>query len=113
MAEPRSQDTTGKSRWRVPLLIAEFGALAVLVGSMSLLGGQAEEGASLNQAWLLVPALASLVVFVSFLGLMYLRWVSEAGNGASRQRIIFALLALTLLGVWAFGIARTWQSMGQ
>ncbi len=106
---PRGNDS--KSRWRGPLLIAEFGALAVLVGSMSLLGGQAEEGEALNRAWLLVPALASLVVFLSFLGLMYLRWVSEAQGAATRQRVIFALLAVTLLGVWAFGIARTWQSM--
>lgn len=112
MVAQTPRDTSGKNRWRVPLLIAEFGALAILVGSMSLLGSQADEGAALNQAWLLLPAAASLVVFLSFLGLMYLRWVSEAGTGATRQRVTFALLALTLLGVWAFGIARTWQSIG-
>ncbi|MDX1633229.1 MAG: hypothetical protein R3280_01195 [Marinobacter sp.] len=113
MAEQTPRDTTGKSRWRIPLLVAEFGGLAVLVGSMSLLGSSAREGESVDQAWLLVPALASLVVFLSFLGLMYLRWINETGGGATRQRITFALLAVTLLGVWAFGIARTWQSIGQ
>lgn len=112
MAEQIPPDNGGRHPWRTPLLIAEFGSLALLVGSMALLGSQAEEGEAINRAWLLVPALASLVVFLSFLGLMYLRWIGEAGaRSATRHRVIFALLAVTLLGVWAFGIARTWQSM--
>ena len=99
--------------WRRPLLITEFVALAVLVGTMAWLGQQDNGGASsLAPAWLLVPALASLVVFLSFLGLMYIRWVASAEGGAGgRQRLLFALLALTMLGVWAYAIAETWQSL--
>ncbi|SES86588.1 MULTISPECIES: hypothetical protein [Marinobacter] len=97
--------------WRKPLLAAEFIALAVLVGSMAMLG-QVSDGNELNAAWLLIPAAASLVVFLSFLGLMYLRWIAAAGAGQSRrQRVLFGLLALTLLGVWAYAIAQTWHSL--
>ncbi|MGM0571721.1 hypothetical protein [Marinobacter sp.] len=97
--------------WRKPLLAAEFIALAILVGSMAMLG-QASGGGQVDPAWLLIPAGASLVVFLSFLGLMYLRWVASAEAGQSRrQKILFGLLALTLLGVWAYAIAQTWQSL--
>ncbi|WP_148861448.1 hypothetical protein [Marinobacter fonticola] len=104
--------------WRRPLLITEFGALAVLVGSMFFLGRIAgPEGAlnpegTLNPAWLLIPALASLAVFISFIGLMYLRWVANVeAQAAIKHKLIFAILTLTLLGVWAYGIAQTWRSL--
>ncbi|WP_152208496.1 hypothetical protein [Marinobacter changyiensis] len=98
--------------WRVPLLIAEFFALAILLGSMFIFSGLARDGATFDTGWLLIPAVASLVVFVSFIGLMYLRWVaaSEAGSG-TRQKVVFALLTLTLLGIWAFSIVQTWSSI--
>lgn len=98
--------------WRKPLLLAEFTALAVLVGSMALLGSKEGDGGAIQAAWLLIPAVASLVVFLSFLGLMYIRWVASAGGAAGgRQKLLFSLLALTLLGVWAYAIAQTWQSL--
>ena len=35
--------------------------------------------------------------------------IAAAGAGQSRrQRVLFGLLALTLLGVWAYAIAQTW-----
>lgn len=98
--------------WRKPLLVAEFTALAILVGSMAVLGRQGSESAPVAPGWLLIPALASLVVFLSFLGLMYIRWIAAAGpQQGKRQRLLFALLALTLLGTWAFAITQTWQSL--
>lgn len=97
---------------RVPLLIAEFSALAVLLGSMFIFSNLARDGSTFNTAWLLIPAVASLVVFISFIGLMYLRWVnaSEAGSRI-KHKVVFALLTLTLLGIWAFSIAQTWSSI--
>ncbi len=96
---------------RKPLLLAEFSALAVLLASMAWLSRHSEGG--LNPAWLLLPAAASLVVFLSFIGLMYLRWVAAAGSPDSRlHRILFFLLAITLIGVWIYGIANTWLSIG-
>lgn len=98
--------------WRKPLLAAEFIALAVLVISMALLGRMNPEEAPLNPAWLLIPALASLVVFASFVGLMYLRWVAAvSAERMLRHKIIFALLALTMLTVWLYGIANTWLAI--
>ncbi len=98
--------------WRRPLLVAEFTALAVLVGSMAVLGRQGTEATPAHPGWLLIPALASLVLFLSFLGLMYIRWIAAAGPGQNRrQQVLFSLLALTLLGTWAFAIAQTWQSL--
>lgn len=109
MTDKPSQD---KHPWRKPLLITEFSALAVLVGAMALLGRQGSEADPVQPFWLLIPAAASLVVFLSFLGLMYLRWVaSAAGKAGQRQKALFSLLALTLLGVWAYAIAQTWQSL--
>jgi hypothetical protein len=97
--------------WRKPLLAAEFIALAVLLGSMALLG-QVSDSGQVSAGWLLVPAVASLVVFLSFLGLMYLRWIAAASEGQSpRQKILFGLLVLTMLGVWAYAIAQTWHSL--
>ncbi len=98
--------------WRKPLLITEFAALAVLLVSMGWFSSRAGDGAELNPAWLLIPAAASLAVFISFIGLMYLRWVvAAAAERRTRHKIVFSLLVMTLLGVWAFGIANTWISL--
>lgn len=97
---------------RKTLLIIEFSALAVLLASMGWFSGQTEPGHSINPAWLLIPALASLCVFISFIGLMFLRWVVAASAANQlRHKIVFALLAITLLGVWVYGIASTWLSL--
>ncbi|MBE0486523.1 hypothetical protein [Marinobacter sp.] len=97
---------------RKPLLITEFSSLAVLLVSMAWLGNQSTAENPLNPAWLLLPAVASLGVFLSFIGLMYLRWVASAGDeGKPRHKLIFALLALSLLGIWIYSIANTWMSM--
>jgi hypothetical protein len=97
---------------RKALLITEFSALAVLLASMGWFSSQADTGHSINPAWLLIPALASLGVFASFIGLMYLRWVVAAGTADQlRHKLIFSLLAITLIIVWVYGIASTWLSL--
>lgn len=97
---------------RKPLLILEFAALALLLVSMAWFSGRAEEGAALSPVWLLIPAFASLAVFCSFIGLMYLRWVAAAqADNKTRHKIVFSLLAITLIGVWLYGIANTWISL--
>lgn len=112
MANSRPQKNPKRPPWRTPLLILEFGALAVLVGSMSILGRIGDETNPLSKAWLLVPALASLTVFMSFIGLMYLRWQAAAEQqDKTRHKLTFVLLTITMLGIWAFGIARTWLSI--
>ena len=94
------------------LLITEFSALAVLLASMGWFSNQTDTGHSINPAWLLIPAFASLAVFLSFIGLMYLRWI-VAANAANQRRhkVVFSLLAITLIGVWVYGIANTWLSL--
>lgn len=105
-------DQSALQRWRKPLLILEFSALAVLLTSMGWFSSQAQGGEPLSPAWLLLPAVASLAVFISFIGLMYLRWVvAAAAERRVRHKIVFSLLVITLLGVWAFGIANTWVSL--
>ncbi|MDC0661298.1 hypothetical protein N6L25_01935 [Marinobacter sp. SS21] len=80
---------------------------------MAILSNLGQSGEPVSPGWLLVPALASLGVFASFIGLMYLRWVVAASAERQlRHKIIFGLLALTLLGVWGYGIVRTWLSLG-
>lgn len=106
------QNPSRNHPWRKPLLIVEFTALAILLVSMGWFSSRTEDGAILSPAWLLIPAVASLAVFVSFIGLMYLRWVVAASAARqTRHRIVFSLLVLTLLGVWAYGIANTWVSL--
>ncbi|KPP99330.1 hypothetical protein [Marinobacter sp. HL-58] len=98
--------------WRKPLLVTEFSALAILLVSMGWFSSRTEDGAVLSPAWLLIPAAASLAVFISFIGLMYLRWVvAAAAERQTRHKIVFSLLVITLLGVWAYGIANTWISL--
>lgn len=97
---------------RKNLLITEFSSLAILLISMAWFSNRAGSGEALSAAWLLIPAAASLGVFLSFIGLMYLRWVVTASeHRRTRHRIIFILLAITLLGVWIYGIANTWLSL--
>lgn len=97
---------------RKPLLITEFVALGILLASMAWFSSLSTKGDPLSAAWLLIPALASLAVFLSFIGLMYLRWVAAAdAQRKTRHKIVFSLLAVTLLGVWAFGIFNTWISL--
>ncbi|TBW58183.1 hypothetical protein EZI54_04840 [Marinobacter halodurans] len=98
--------------WRRPLIAIEFSALAVLLGSMLLMGRLAGPDGQVNPLWLLVPALSSLAVFLSFIGLMYLRWVANVEQTAAvKHKIVFGLLTVTLLGVWAYAITRTWLSL--
>ena len=107
----QQQQTTPDKR-RKTLLILEFSSLAVLLISMAWFSNQSSDGAPLSAGWLLIPAFASLGVFLSFIGLMYLRWVASANDQRrTRHRAIFALLTLTLLGVWIYGIANTWISL--
>ncbi|MBJ6136034.1 hypothetical protein [Marinobacter litoralis] len=97
---------------RKPLLILEFSCLATLLLSMGWFSTQSSADNPISPAWLLVPAVASLGVFLSFIGLMYLRWVASATDDRrNRHKVIFALLAITLLGVWVYGIANTWISL--
>ena len=97
---------------RKSLLILEFSSLAVLLVSMGWFSNLSSAGNPVHPAWLLVPAAASLGVFLSFIGLMYLRWVASVSDDRrTRHWIIFALLTLTLLGVWVYGIANTWLSL--
>ncbi|WP_303290248.1 hypothetical protein [Marinobacter sp. SS5-14b] len=97
---------------RKPLLITEFTCLAILLVSMGWFSSQSTAENPINPAWLLIPAVASLGVFLSFIGLMYLRWVATASDDRrTRHRIIFALLTLTLIGVWVYGIGNTWSSL--
>ncbi|WP_417564964.1 hypothetical protein [Marinobacter sp.] len=97
---------------RKPLLITEFAALAVLLASMGWFSSQTGDGQTISAAWLLIPALASLGVFLSFIGLMYLRWVASADSANRfRHKVIFSLLAVTLIGVWIYGMANTWLSL--
>lgn len=112
MSQSPPKNNPPQHSWRKPLLVTEFAALAVLIGSMSMLGGLANDGTGFSTAWLIVPALASLTVFLSFIGLMYLRWVAAANaRNETRHKVVFGLLTLTLLGVWVFGIVRTWSSI--
>jgi hypothetical protein len=112
MAEQSPKKNPERPPWRTPLLVLEFGALAVLIGSMNILGRVGDDANPLSKAWLLIPALASLTVFMSFIGLMYLRWQASAEQQDKvRHKLTFVLLTLTMLGIWAFGIARTWMSM--
>ncbi|CCG93870.1 MULTISPECIES: hypothetical protein [Marinobacter] len=107
----QQQQTTPDKR-RKTLLILEFSSLAVLLISMAWFSNQSSDGTPLSAGWLLIPAFASLGVFLSFIGLMYLRWVASANDQRrTRHRAIFALLTLTLLGVWIYGIANTWISL--
>ena len=97
---------------RKPLLALEFGSLAILLISMGYFSHKAESASALNPGWLLIPAMASLAVFCSFIGLMYLRWVALAETREkTRHKFLFSLLALTLLGVWSYGIFNTWVSL--
>ncbi|AOY89057.1 hypothetical protein BKP64_13285 [Marinobacter salinus] len=97
---------------RKRLLITEFSALAVLLASMSWFSSHTSAGSKLDPAWLIIPAVASLCVFLSFIGLMYLRWVSAAdSSNRFRHKVVFSLLAITLIGVWMYGIANTWLSL--
>ena len=112
MPDNSQKNNLPRHPWRAPLLIAEFSALAVLIGSMFIFSSLARDGSTFNTAWLLIPATASLVVFISFIGLMYLRWVNTAGaDSGTRHKVVFALLTMTLLGIWAFSIAQTWSSI--
>ncbi|MGC8119942.1 hypothetical protein [Marinobacter sp. VGCF2001] len=109
MNDPKLPQTQRKRR---NLLILEFGSLAVLLLSMGWFSQQSPTTGPVSSAWLLVPAIASLGVFLSFIGLMYLRWVvSATQERRTRHKIIFGLLTLTLLSVWLYGIANTWLSL--
>jgi len=103
-----NSEPTSPHPLRKPLLIAEFTALAVLLASMGWFSSQTSDGQTISAGWLLIPAFASLGVFISFIGLMYLRWVASAESGNRfKHKVIFSLLAVTLIGVWMSGNVST------
>lgn len=109
MSDP---ENTPESRWRRRLLITEFSALALLVGAMLILPRLGSEQDPVAPAWLVIPGLASLVVFLCFLALMYLRWVAAAApERTNRLRWLFGLLALILVSFWGYAMVETWQSL--
>lgn len=102
-----------QQQWKLRLVVLEIISLFILIASLFLLRGSAAENGAPTLAWLLLPAIASLTMFLSFLGLMYLRWVASASSG-NRKRlhtILFGLMTITLLSIWALAMAQTWQSM--
>ena len=100
--------------WKRRLIIIEVVSLLVLIVSLWVFGQDKAAGASLDIRWLLVPVIASLTMFLSFLGLMYLRWQSSALTGSRQrvQKLLFTVMALTLLSIWALAVLQTWQSLG-
>lgn len=100
-------------RRRKWLLITEFLALALLLVSVYALQHFHSASPTSTWFWLLVMALASLLLFVSFLGLTYLGWFSGEGQAppGNLKRVLFILLTLVLLGLWVFAIWQTWQRM--
>ena len=100
-------------RWRKRLLITEFLALGALLVAMYALQHFHSTNPASTWIWLLVLALASLLLFVSFLGLTYLGWFSGEGSSPAGKvrRILFALLAVALLGVWVYAVRQTWQRL--
>ena len=84
-------------------LILEFGALAVLLGSLFWIGQLAQDGQSLHIGHRLLPIIASGLTLTGFLGCMYIRWLRAAEAFAQPRRILFVffwVLALTLFAVW-------------
>ncbi|TNE81236.1 MAG: hypothetical protein EP339_02255 [Gammaproteobacteria bacterium] len=107
-----NSDSPSPHPLRKIFLTVEFSCLALLLGSMGWFSRQSAGGEEIAPVWLLVPAIASLGVFLSFIGLMYLRWVATAeGANLFRNKVIFSFLAVTLIGVWLYGIANTWHSL--
>lgn len=108
-----SAEQAPESPWRRPLLITEFSALALLIGSMVLLSRMGSESQPISPAWLMIPATASLIVFLSFLGLMYQRWFAAAGNAARsrRHQWLFGILAVVLVSFWGYAVLETWRSL--
>lgn len=100
-------------RWRTRLLITEFGALAILIGTLKWFATRQQQGLGLEPVWLLLPAVASLILFLSFLGLMYLRWAAAMHSQVAPawRRTLFGVFAVMLLMIWAFAMLQTWQSM--
>tara|TARA_R100000322_G_scaffold138102_2_gene93931 strand:+ start:375 stop:785 length:411 start_codon:yes stop_codon:yes gene_type:complete len=102
-----------QQQWKLRLVVLEVISLLTLIASLFVLRGSAAENGAPTLLWLLLPAGASLTMFLSFLGLMYLRWVASAGSG-NRKRvhtILFGLMTITLLSIWALAMVQTWQSM--
>lgn len=96
-------------------LILEFVSLAVLILSLYLLGQQHQQGTAPALWQLGVPILASLGVILGFIGSLYYRWLASAGDAVQQQpstRIFFAILALSLVGVWVFAVLKTLKSAG-
>lgn len=104
---------TIRKQWQRRLLTVEIVSLLILVASLFLVGRGTPDQEPVSPGWLLIPAIASLTMFLSFLGLMYLRWNASAATN-SRQRIqnlLFVLLTVTLLSIWAMAILETWRSL--
>lgn len=99
--------------WKRRLLVIEVMSLLILIASVYVVGQDTLGQGPVSPYWLLLPAAASLAMFLSFLGLMYLRWIRSAAAGARQQvhRALFAVMALALLAIWALAILQTWQSL--
>lgn len=104
---------TTRRQWQRRLLTVEIASLVILIASLFMVSQGTPDPEPISPGWLLIPALASLTMFLSFLCLMYLRWSASATTHSRQrlQKLLFAILALTLLSIWAMAIVETWRSL--
>jgi len=93
------------------LLITECIALGVFIASLYWLGHRQTAGDGFHPAWLAIPVIASLVLILSLLGLMYLRWLSaiDQQSPPRQHRLAWGLLTVILLSVWLIAVIQIWS----
>lgn len=100
-------------RWRLTLLAIEFVSLIVLLISIYGLKHYRMDHPHMSVAWLVIPGVASLTLFLSFINMTYLRLVSGALTSGAKtaRKLAFIVAALVLIGIWIVAMQRIWQRL--
>ncbi|WP_033417097.1 hypothetical protein [Hahella ganghwensis] len=98
--------------YRKTILIVEFVALIILVGSMVMFGQFTEQGEPPSPVLWLIPISASLLVISGFSANLYIRWVENPDTQRANpiQRMFIYLLIASLYLIWLFAVGQAWLS---
>ena len=96
--------------YRKIILIIEFVALVVLLGSMFTFA-QLSDGKPLDPRLWLIPIAASFFVISGFAANLYIRWIENPDTQSAThvQRLFIYLVIFSLYAVWITAVGQAWN----
>lgn len=100
--------------YRKAILIVQFSALFILVGSMFIFAKMAADTPPAPELWL-IPIIASLLVISGFAANLHIRWIENPDTQAATktQKFFVYIVIFSLYAIWFIALAQAWLANQQ